>query len=157
MKKINKNGSIGPLEIAIFVIIGVVAIAIAINTVDSTTKRTSVINDLFIVSNTTCIDVTSSGSECILSLGTFTNGTKTVGPGNFSLCDYTGQYARGYILNGSTDPGGTIYNGNVVNATYTQVGCGYVSNSVVQTIIPYIIILLVVLVFIGVAKWTGEQ
>lgn len=151
----NKKAELGAINIAIFVVLGIIVIAIAVAMVNGITSRTSVSADTFTASNTSCVDITTN---CILEKGTFVNATDgvTIAAANFTLCNYVGTYARGYYLNGSdaTEAG---FTGKTVNATYTEVGCGYVSNSMVQTLMPYVIILLAVLVFMVVAKWVQEQ
>lgn len=154
MKKKAQTDSV--IAVAIFVILGVIVISIASITTNNLTATTFVRNDTFVVSNTTCTDITSSSGKCILSLQSITNASSGdyLSKGNFTTCNNRGAYATGLI--GKTGANG-LYSGWSLNATYTEVSCSYVGNSFVQTTIPYIIILLAVLVFIGVAKWTSEQ
>ena len=156
MKKMNKKGN--AIGIAIFVVLGVVVISIAVAMVNGVSQSTPVVSDQFTASNSTCVDITSSSSNCILSQPTFANATSgvAINAGNFSLCNNRGGYNSGILLVANS-PASGLFNGKVVNTSYTEIPCTYVSNGIVQTLMPYLIVLLALIVFAGVAKWVQEQ
>lgn len=151
----NKKGFISAITIAIFVIIAMVAIAIASGVIGAATSTTAKTAITFTASNTSCVDVTT---KCILSTTSFVNASSaadTIGNANFTACDYSGTYWRGYqVVAGAT---GTRINANSINASFTEVECGYTNNSFVQVMLPYIIVLMAVLVIMGVAAWLEKM
>lgn len=155
MKKAEFNMT-SAIPIAIFVIIGTIAILIASGVINTNIQTTAITDKQFTASNNTCVQVTNN---CMLSIGTFTNATMgtAIGASNFSLCKYSGSYAQGIKLLPNDGITAAYYTGKVINTTYTEVSCAYVNNSIVQTLEPFIIILLAVIVFFGVTKWLQDR
>lgn len=110
------------VTIMIVSIIGIVSLQIMYTSIKDQTTTTAITDDQFTGSNTSCVQITE---ECILSLSSVENatGSVTIGAGNYSLCysDSSGDYADGIELDDAE------YNGMTLNATYTEVNCGYIT------------------------------
>ena len=147
-----KYGQTG-LWVSLFVGIIIALIAIsAINTqITGQLSSTTVTDDVFTFSNTTCIDLTT---QCIDSISSVENGTgsNVIGAGNYSLCNAN---APGGMRDGIQIPGDTyidnLFAGSTtVNATYSQIQCDAITGSTTRTILAYIPLLavLALLVFV---------
>ncbi len=152
----NKKGmDLGILEIAIFVIIASVVISLVQANNDSVLNTNSRVS-AFTASNTSCVNIVSESGKCIISEGTYANTSTSVGAGNFSLCNRVGTYSTGILLAGS-DATELRYQGQSLNATFTEGSCSHVDNNFVVTLLPYIVVLLAVFVFMGVARWMSNK
>jgi hypothetical protein len=150
-----KKGEITIIGIAVFVILGAVALSMSDSITSDTTSTTAITDQNFTASNTSCVTLTS---RCILTKGTFENTSNgvAIGGNNWTMCGQSGTYYTGVLLDGD---GATevLYQGVQINTSYTEIACNYVNNSFVTTILPYVIILLAALVFMSVALWTQNQ
>jgi len=127
--------------ILIVLVIGLVALQIMYTSISNQTSETTITDDQFVGSNTTCVDLTD---QCILSLTSIENGTVVVDAGNYSLCEANsgGKYSDGILLDDAE------FNGYTLNATYTEVNCGHLTGltAVVVNNVP-ILVAIALLVF----------
>jgi len=135
MKKYNQSSTW--IVILIGLVIGLVALQIVFSLITSQAATTTITDDTFTASNSSCVDITD---KCILSLTSVENATDgtSVGAGNYSQClsnAGTSRYYDGILLDDAE------YNGASLNATYVEVECGHISGltSIVVNNIPVIL------------------
>lgn len=139
-KNMNKYSQAGPwIVILVVLVLGLVTMQVGFSLIDSQTTSTTITDDTFTASNITCVDVTD---KCILALSSVENASDGVvlGVANYSLCSANAgsvRYYDGILLDD------TLYNGNSLNATYTEVDCNHVSG-ITSLVIKNIPILLAV-------------
>ena len=145
MKRIAQTG----MFIALFVglTIGIIAIGAIVTQISGQTSTTTVTNDQFTMSNTSCVDVTTN---CILSLTSVSNvtaGTAGINPidsGNYSICRVNAPAGMfdGVVVSG--DASIDVLNGLTLNTTYTGINCDYIGGATTRSLISYIPLLAVV-------------
>jgi len=146
----NKKGQLGTtiIGIGVVLIIGVIIASIMYSQVDNQTSQTTVTDDQFTASNSSCVDITD---KCIYSVTSVENGTGsyTVTSGNYSTCKVNSglRWDDGLLV--SDD----LVNGQTLNATYTEIDCGYISSGLTRTIVNYLPVLLAVALLIFLAGY----
>jgi len=141
MKKVAQTG----MFIALFVglVIGVIAIGAMVTQITQQTSTTTVTDNQFTMSNTSCVDLTNN---CILSLTTIENqtGIGTITSGNYSICSVNAPLSRydGVLVSG--DASVDLANGQTLNATYTEISCDYIGGTTTRSLVSYIPLLAVV-------------
>lgn len=143
----NKKGEIPIIGLSIAVILGIIALGVGFGLISNQTTTTTITKDSFTAKNSTCVQVTDN---CIQSLTSVTNGTKTY-TGNFTLCG-DNPNLNGLILY-PLQKGAKLHN-SVMNATYTEISCGYLSGTT-RTIVNYVPLLWAVAILALVAGFIG--
>ncbi len=146
----NKKGQGAIIAMSIGAILLVVILGVIFGTLSDQTTTTSVGSDQFTAANGTCVRVTTTAAECILKGSTtaIVNDTNQVDVlANFTECSTGGVTVNGYnmVSNANAD-----LTGATVNATYTEIGCGYITSATTRTLINLLPVLLgiAVLIFI---------
>ena len=138
--------------ILVTVIVGVIAAAIVATQIASQTSSTTITDDQFVMSNTTCVDLTDN---CITSITSIENSTsvETIGSGNYTLCRVSAPVTRfdGVLVSGDTSI--DAYNGDTKNATYVETACNSLQGGLVRTIAPFFVVLMAVILLMFVASW----
>ncbi len=144
MKKAQTNGMV---IILMVVIIAMVAISVAWGLIRSQQDTTSIVDDVFTVSNTSCVRIVDT---CYTpNTLVVTNATDGAGAtGNFTEC------GAGVIPYGAIGVVDWDYaTGDTANATYTQQACQRLTG-LTGTIIDYVPVLMAVLILVFVAGFS---
>ncbi len=139
--KEKKFGQVGMIiAITIGLIIGIVVFQIIFTLIDDQTKTVAISNDAFTASNSTCVEVTSQCLQAGSGVVTNTSETQT---GNFTECQVNNpDKLNGFSLN--PNDGGDGFDGAVVNASYTEISCSFISGGTTQTVLNLLPLLLAV-------------
>ena len=154
-----KKGQMGTgmvLAISIPLIIGVIVLALVFGLLRDQTSISSIANDTFTTSNTTCTRVTPN---CLYSLTSVANATggENIGIGNFSTCK-VGDDLAGVLFEGTAGVDiSDKYNGQLMNVSYDELACNYIAGGMTRTLVLYLPILLGVLLFVFVAGYIGMK
>ncbi len=146
-----KKGQVGMiLTITIGLILGIVMFQIIFSTIDDQTSTRTITDDTFTAANDTCVQVTSlciAAGSGVIENGT--GGTDTA-TGNFSDCQVNNPgKLNGFLL--KSDVGGTIYDGVVMNATYSERSCSFISGGTTTIVLNLLPLLFAVLLLVFVA------
>lgn len=146
--KSKKGQMVGVMTaILISVLIGVIMTSIVHTQITEQTALTTVTNDPFTMSNTTCVRLTEN---CINSFTSVTNTTVTIGSGNYSRCTSSQTY-DGILVSADTYIDGL--NGQPLNASYLEESCAALPTGLTRTIAGYFAILMAVIILVYVAGW----
>lgn len=130
------------IGIMVVLIMGVIVLSIIFTQISNQTTTTAVSNDLFTADTASCVRVTNN---CMLSTGTLTvtSGGDTIPTANYSRCP-SGE--DNYGIQASTADLDAV----ALNATYTEVDCGYIEAGTSRTVITLLPLLFAVglLVFV---------
>jgi hypothetical protein len=145
----NKKGEFNIMALFIPLLIALIVISIVIPLIGNKISTTTVTNDQFTASNTTCVQINTD--YCIASLTSVANstGTTPINTANFTRCNVADGTLKGLLLQGD-DTTEVKFNGVVLNATYQSQDCNPVSGFT-GTIIGFIpvFLALALLVFLA--------
>lgn len=127
----------------IAILIGVIMLITLADQNSKLSITSSIVNDSFTGSNTSCTRVTNG---CIQTITAVYNGTNTVPDTNYTLCRSNGN-RDGLLMS-------TSYNTISLNTTYvSSEDCTYVDNSTARALTSVIIILVSIGVLAGGLYW----
>lgn len=141
------------IVILVSVLIGVIAVSIVSSQINRQTAYTTITDDQFTMSNTSCVDVTAN---CISSLTSVENvtGSVTIGSGNYSICNVNAPSTRydGILVSGDAYVDSN-FNGLTLNSTYVEEACDSIQGGITRTIVPYFVILMAVVLLVFVTGY----
>ena len=155
----NKKGN-AIIGLTVALIIGILTLTIAWNLIQEKQTNTAIVDDQFTMSNSSCVQVTS---KCLTSFGRVENvSDQSIGADNYSSCGVglSNGKLNGIIFDNSGGDVDTWYNGETLNATYTEIDCTQITGTTAQIInYPPLLwavgLLVLVAGFIGVSLWRG--
>jgi len=123
----------------IVILVGIVLLSSLADNENNIRTLTTVTDDPFTGSNSTCTRISNGCIDSITSVENAT-GAMTVGAANYSLCrSSTTNLQDGIILAAGSQAQGITLGGAALNATYQHsAGCTYVSNSTSRVFISLI-------------------
>lgn len=129
-------------------LLGLIVISIVVPLITNKVTDSTVTDDQFTASNTTCVEV---AEYCIqtFSVVNASNGITTTG--NFSVCAVSGQ-GRGLNMSSNDEANAWEMNGLTMNAIYTQRDCQPITGFT-GTILTYVPVLMALLLLIFVAAF----
>lgn len=135
--------------VMVTLILVVLVTSIVFSFISSARDTTTVTDDQFTASNTTCVQITDN---CIVSLISMENatGTGTIGLSNFSICTVkSGGGLQGVQISGDATTE-THYTEKLLNATYISESCQKITG-MTSTMIGYLPLLMAVAILVFVA------